>query len=79
MGDHGFEPMVESTYKIDTCRFLARCSVLIGQGKDWLAQDQDNVTEWDIKSWYWRSGFPVGQHYEIAMCAHCHKSEPVLI
>ena len=41
-GDHGFKPM---TYKINTCRFLARYSALLGYGKDWLAQCQDNVTE----------------------------------
>ena len=34
------------TYKIDTCRSLARCLALLGSGKDWLAQCQDNVTEW---------------------------------
>ena len=39
------------TYKIDTCHFLAWCLVLIGWGKDWLAQYQKNVTEWDIRSW----------------------------
>ena len=33
---------------IYTCHFLAWRLVLIGQGQDWLAQDQDNVTEWDI-------------------------------
>ena len=36
------------TYKIDTCRFLSWRSALIGQGKDLLAQYQDNVTEWEI-------------------------------
>ena len=39
------------TYKIDTYRFLAKCSALLGEDKDWLAQYQDNVTEWDIRSW----------------------------
>ena len=29
-----------------TCLFLARCSELLGLGKDWLAQCQDNMTEW---------------------------------
>ena len=38
------------TYKIDTCRFQARCSGLLGYGKGWLVQCQDNVTEWDIRS-----------------------------
>ena len=31
------------TYQIDTCRFLAWISALIGSRKDWLAQCQDNV------------------------------------
>ena len=31
------------TYKVDTCRFVARCLALLG-GKDWLTQCQDNVT-----------------------------------
>ena len=47
------EPVVVSnqwTYKIDAYRFLARCSTLLGYGKDCLAQCQDNVTEWDIRS-----------------------------
>ena len=39
------------TYKTDTCHFLAWRSALIGLGKDWLAQCQDNVTKWDIGSW----------------------------
>ena len=61
------------TYQIDTCRFPARCSALLGYGKDWLAQCQDNVTDWGITSWCWRPGFPVGQHYKVATSVHCHK------
>ena len=33
------------TYKIDTSRFLSRCSALLGWDKDWLAHCQHNVTE----------------------------------
>ena len=33
------------TYKIYTYHLLARCLALIRQGKSWLAQCQDNVTE----------------------------------
>ena len=45
---HGFESWSSqiSDLLMDTCRFLARCSVLLGLGKDWLVQCQDNVTEW---------------------------------
>ena len=31
-------------FKIDSCHFLVRRSALLGQGKDWLAQCQHNVT-----------------------------------
>ena len=35
--------------KFYTYRLLARRSALLGQGKDWLAQYLDNMTEWDIR------------------------------
>ena len=68
------------THQIDTCRFLARCLALLGQGNDWLAQCHDSVTEWDVQvmvlmAWF----FPVGQHYKVTMSVHCHKLVPVLI
>ena len=31
-------------------RFLARHSALLGYGKAWWGQCQENVTEWDIRS-----------------------------
>ena len=37
--------------KIGTCRLLARLSVILGWGNDWLAKCHDNVSEWDIRSW----------------------------
>ena len=39
------------TYKIDIRYFPAWYAVLIGEGKDCLAQCQYNATEWDIGSW----------------------------
>ena len=36
------------TYKIDSCHFVARHLALLGYGKDWLAQCQNNVTEFII-------------------------------
>ena len=48
-----------------SCRFLGRHSLLLGLGKDWLAQCQDNVTEWDIRSWCSWPDFPVGKHYKV--------------
>ena len=41
-----------------------------------LAQFQDNVIEWDSRSWCWWPGFPVGQHYKALMgrcCSVCGK------
>ena len=55
-------------FKIDTFRFLARHLTLLGQGKDWLALCQDNVTEWDIKSWCIWPGFPVGNYHSHHEC-----------
>ena len=51
-GPHGFEPWSSQAndIKINTCHFLARYSALLGQGNDWLAQSEDNVTEWDIST-----------------------------
>ena len=67
------------TDNIDTPCFLAWQLVLIGQGKDWVAQCQDNVTEYDIGSPCWLSDFTVGQHYKAAMSANCHKLVSVMI
>ena len=44
------DPNQTNAFKIDTCHFLASHLALLGYGKDWLAQCQDNVAEWDIKS-----------------------------
>ena len=79
--------------RIDTCHFLARCSGLLRQGKDWLVQCPDNVTEWAYQAmvldnvtewayqspWYWRLGIPVRQHYEVARNAPCQQSVSILI
>ena len=76
---HGFEPRSSQTndIKIDACRFLARCSTLLGYGKDWFAPSQDNVIGLDIRSLCWWLGLPLGQHYNVAMSVHCHKWAPV--
>ena len=66
----------EMTKKIDTCCFLTGCLALLDQGKDCLAQYQDNVMEGDIRSWCRWSGLPVGQHYKVTMRVHCHMSVP---
>ena len=46
----GYEPMglnpgPDDDLNIDIYNFLGKSSALLGYGKDWLAQCQDNVTE----------------------------------
>ena len=53
------------TYKIDTCHYLAWRLALIGWGMDWLGQDQDNVTEWEIGSWCKHPRLQWGQHHKV--------------
>ena len=63
-------------FKIDTCCFLVQCLSLLGYCKDWLAQNQDNETEWDSRSCCQMPDVPVRQHYKVAVIVHCHKSVP---
>ena len=79
--DRGFESAVSNsgwvkfmTYKLNRCRFLARCSALLGKGEDCLAQCQDNVIEWDISSWWWWHGLPVKNPYTVTTSTHCDKT-----
>ena len=44
-----------------------------------LAQCQDNITEWDIRSWFWWQDLAVGQQYKISINVHCHKLGPIVI
>ena len=46
--DRGFEPWSGQTkdYKIGICCFSAKYAALRRKSKDWLAQNQDNVSEW---------------------------------
>ena len=38
------------------------------------------LCDWvEIRSWCWQPNFPFGEHYIVAMSAHCHKSVPLLI
>ena len=68
----GFECGNIGSYKNYTCHFLA-CRL------DWLAQCQDNMTEWDIGSCCWRPDFPVGQCYKVTMSVHGTKLIPILV
>ena len=40
--------------------FPNQALALLGKDNVWLVQCQDNVTDWDIRSWSWQSGLPVG-------------------
>ena len=46
--DRGFEPRSGQTkdYKIGMCCFSAKHTALRRKSKDWLARNQDNVSEW---------------------------------
>jgi hypothetical protein len=46
--DRGFESRSGQTrdYEIDMCCFSAKHTVLRIKSKDWLARNQDNVSEW---------------------------------
>ena len=46
--DRGFEPQSGQTkdYKIGICCFSAKHAALKRKSKDWLARNQENVSEW---------------------------------
>ena len=45
--DHGFEPQSAQAkdYEIDICCFSAKLTALRRKSKDWLARNQNNVSE----------------------------------
>ena len=47
--DRGFEPWSDQTndYRIGICFFSAKQAALKRKSKDWLARNQDNVSEWN--------------------------------
>ena len=49
---HGFKPRLGQTkdYKIGICCFSANHAALRRKSKDWLGQNQANVSEWNDKS-----------------------------
>ena len=51
-GDRGFEPRSDQTkdYKISMHCFSAKHAVLMCKNKDWLARNQNNVSEWSDMS-----------------------------
>ena len=46
--DSGFEPLSSQTkdFKIDICCFSAKHAALRRKSKDWLARNQNNLSEW---------------------------------
>ena len=50
--DCGFDPRSGQTkdYKIGICCFFARHAALRSKSKDWLARNQNNVSEWSDMS-----------------------------
>jgi hypothetical protein len=50
--DGGFEPRSGQTkdYKIGICCFSAKHAALRRKSKDWLARNQNNVSEWSDMS-----------------------------
>ena len=50
--DRGFEPRSGQTkdYKIGICCFSGKHAALRRKNKDWLAWNQDNVSEWSDMS-----------------------------
>jgi hypothetical protein len=50
--DRGFEPWSGQTkdHKIGICCFSAKQAALRRKSKDWLAQNQNNVSEWSDMS-----------------------------
>ena len=50
--DRGFKPRSGQTkdYKIGICCFSAKHAAFRSKSKDWLARNQDNVSEWSNMS-----------------------------
>ena len=50
--ERGFEPQSGKTKDclIDNCCFFAKHASIRRNSKDWLARNQDNVSEWDDMS-----------------------------
>jgi hypothetical protein len=53
--DRGIEPLVGQTkdYKIGICCFSAKRAALRRKSKDWLARNQNNVSEWGRHVYPW--------------------------
>jgi hypothetical protein len=68
--DHGFKPRSVNTkdYKIGICCFSAKHMALRRKSKDWLARNQDNVSELsDMSSTKWTSS---SSHWMLTCSRH---------
>ena len=50
---------------------LPSLEALIGSDRYWIAQSQDHVSEWNIRSWCRWPNFLVGHDCKVTMSAHC--------
>ena len=52
---HGFKPRSGQTknYKVGICCFSAKYAALMRKSKDWLVQNQDNVSVWNDNVYQW--------------------------
>jgi hypothetical protein len=65
--DHGLEPWLCQTkdYKIGICCFSAKHAALRRKSKDWLALNQDDMSEWsDMSIIFVYMWIEVSEHYK---------------
>ena len=79
--DRGFNSRSGQTkdYKIDICSFSAKHAALRRKSKDWLARNQDNVSEWGDMSihkllFQWASTVKI----QLSMLVY-HKADLIII
>jgi hypothetical protein len=69
--DREFEPLSGQTkdYKIGICFFSAKHAILRRKSKDWLARNQNNVSEWSNMS----TGGLLLNHLAKGNVSFCHR------
>ena len=72
-GRCGFEPRSGQTkdYKIGICCFSANHAALRRKSKDWLARNQDNVSEWGDMLFQWANTIKI-QHVGLGQSGPHH-------
>jgi hypothetical protein len=78
--DHEFEPLWGQTkdYKIGSCCFSASLSIFKEKEQNWLARNQDNVSEWsDMSIWWmlflWASTIKIHFDLVVVQSRHHHR------